>query len=267
MQKVFLSYSHHDFEFVKDLYERLRHDGIECFLDKESIAWGSNWVVELEKGIDACEVMLVVLSNAYCASEWTRIENTSLRIEDPAALSRKIRPLVYEDCSAVLPRFFKPIQSIDVSTSKKFEAAYPKIRSELQEVLKKPRIDPAEQAGPKPAGLKTADYYRRCIERWANARYALDKRFVNLTLLLDQGEDVQGPRWHAAPEKFADLESALEQTTDLALVILGAPGSGKSTLLRNFELEASRNARKHTTDPDSDSARYTFFIQLGEYKP
>jgi TIR domain len=131
MGKVFISYSHHDFEFVKALYERLTGDGIQCFLDKESIAWGSNWVVELEKGIDECDVMLVVLSKAYCESEWTRIENTSIRVEDPAALRRKIRPLLLEDCSAALPRFFKPIQSIDVSTPEKLEREYSKICREL----------------------------------------------------------------------------------------------------------------------------------------
>lgn len=35
-------------------------------------------------------------------------------------------------------------------------------------------------------------YYQDCIARWSDPRYALDKRFVNLTLLLDQGEQAQG---------------------------------------------------------------------------
>ncbi|MCI0666520.1 MAG: TIR domain-containing protein [Methylococcaceae bacterium] len=131
MSKVFLSYSHRDFDFVKALYDRFTKDGIDCFFDRESIAWGSNWVVELERGVEECDVMVVVLSRAYCESEWTRIENTSLRVDDPAALRRKIRPLLLEDCGAVLPWFFKPIQSIDVSTPEKLEREYPKIRREL----------------------------------------------------------------------------------------------------------------------------------------
>ncbi|MCI0654536.1 MAG: NACHT domain-containing protein [Methylococcaceae bacterium] len=86
---------------------------------------------------------------------------------------------------------------------------------------------------------------------------------MNLTLLIDSGEDVQGQRCQARNEKFSDLETALTQTTEQALVILGPPGSGKSTMLCNFGLEASRNALQQ--NPDSDQARYTFFIQLGKY--
>ncbi len=50
--KVFLSYSHRNEDFVIDLYRRLTRDGVSCFFDRESIAWGANWVIELEKGID-----------------------------------------------------------------------------------------------------------------------------------------------------------------------------------------------------------------------
>ena len=51
MSRVFLSYSGKNEDFVKDLYLRLSKDGVECFFAKESIAWGANWVRELERGI------------------------------------------------------------------------------------------------------------------------------------------------------------------------------------------------------------------------
>ena len=53
--KVFLSYSHRNEDFVIDLYRLLTRDGVSCFFDRESIAWGANWIIELEKGIDDCE--------------------------------------------------------------------------------------------------------------------------------------------------------------------------------------------------------------------
>jgi len=40
------------------------------------------------------------------------------------------------------------------------------------------------------------------VARWSGERHALDKRFVQLTLLLDQGPDAQGPRFQSTSETF-----------------------------------------------------------------
>nr|QNO57604.1 hypothetical protein POLJIEDG_00007 [Methanosarcinales archaeon ANME-1 ERB7] len=125
--KVFLSYSHRNEDFVIDLYRRLTRDGVSCFFDRESIAWGANWVIELEKGIDDCEYVILCLSPDFCRSEWTKLERTGAMADDPAGLKRKLRPLLLEPCSDLLPRFLIPIQHIDVSTPKKFEDNYPEI--------------------------------------------------------------------------------------------------------------------------------------------
>ena len=62
MKRVFLSYSSKDGEFVRELYRRLKRDGVACFFDEESIEWGDNFVRSLEKGIDECEFFVAVLS-------------------------------------------------------------------------------------------------------------------------------------------------------------------------------------------------------------
>ena len=131
MNRVFLSYSHKDEDFVKKLYRRLTRDGVTCFFDKESIAWGTNWVIALEKGIDVCEVIILVLSPDFCQSEWARLERTSSIADDPEGVKRKLRPLLLEPCDDTLPRFLKQIQKIDVSSPEKFEEVYPKICHEL----------------------------------------------------------------------------------------------------------------------------------------
>ncbi|GJQ59459.1 MAG: TIR domain-containing protein [Candidatus Scalindua sp. AMX11] len=131
MSKVFLSYSHRDGGFVKELYRRLMKDGVECFFDKESIDWGANWVIELERGVDECEVIVLVLSPDFCRSEWTSIERSSSLVDDPDGLKKRLRPLLLEPCGDALPRFLKPIKYMDVSSSEKFEEEYPKICREL----------------------------------------------------------------------------------------------------------------------------------------
>ncbi len=131
MKKTFISYSHKNEAFVEKLYTQLTRDGVICFFDKESIAWGDNWVTKLENGIDECDNVLLILSPAYCQSEWSKLERTSAIADDPAAVRKKIRPLLLEPCTDLLPRFLKPIQFLDISSDSKFEKEYPKICTEL----------------------------------------------------------------------------------------------------------------------------------------
>lgn len=64
------------------------------------------------------------------------------------------------------------------------------------------------------------------IATWSQPRYALDKRYTRLTLLLDQGPQAQGVRFQAQPTPFQDLRDVLAAADAPALVLLGPPGCG-----------------------------------------
>lgn len=51
------------------------------------------------------------------------------------------------------------------------------------------------------------EYRLARIAEWSQPRYALDKRFVHLVLLLDQGEEASGTRWAEQDREFQDLGS------------------------------------------------------------
>ena len=125
MARVFLSHSSKDKPFVRELHRRLRRDGLTCFFDEESIEWGANFVVSLERGIDDCEFFVAVLSPEFVRSKCVELERTSAVADDPAGLKRKMRPLLLRPCE--VPRFLKPSQLIDVSTAALFEENYPRI--------------------------------------------------------------------------------------------------------------------------------------------
>ena len=103
-------------------------------------------------------------------------------------------------------------------------------------------------------------YRENRIREWSQPRYKLDREFVALTLLLDQGEEMASGRWSAQPKTYRDLGELVRQVGAPAVVVLGPPGCGKSTLLRRLELEA---AQKGLADPGQP---VTFFIQLNQYK-
>jgi len=124
-------------------------------------------------------------------------------------------------------------------------------------------------------------YWLGRVAEWSQPRFHVDDRFVDLTLLVDQGEESTAGRWKAREERFTDLGALLDRTPDRALVLLGAPGSGKSTLLRRFELDTAIAAlqsppparrerdRRGPSPRQGEGAQgpLTFFVSLNQYHP
>lgn len=135
-------------------------------------------------------------------------------------------------------------------------------RARLLDTGAVPELDDAARkailAAP-PATL--TDYRLARVAEWSAPRYALDKRFTRMTLLLDQGPDAQGIRWQAQPRSFDDLRDVLAETGDTALVLLGPPGCGKSTLLRRLELDLAVGALR------GNGAPLSFLLPLSRWRP
>ena len=127
MRKTFISYSRINEDFVKRLYRMLAGEGVECFFEKESIAWGTDRIVDLEKGLEECEVVILVLSPDFCFTEWPRIEFTMEMVGDAERFSQKLQLLLLEPCEEHLTRFLRNRQYIDASTDEKFKEAYPRV--------------------------------------------------------------------------------------------------------------------------------------------
>jgi len=94
---------------------------------------------------------------------------------------------------------------------------------------------PDDQTTPDPLN----HHFQGLIQILSSDRYQLDSRFVQLTLLIDQGPDAQGLRYTPDNQrgKFNSLTTLLNETGEKALILLGQPGSGKTTLLRRLQLD------------------------------
>ncbi len=60
--KVFLCHASADKPAVRNLYQRLVSDGVDAWLDAESLVAGQNWQVEIPKAIRESDVVIVCLS-------------------------------------------------------------------------------------------------------------------------------------------------------------------------------------------------------------
>ena len=103
---------------------------------------------------------------------------------------------------------------------------------------------------------------RARVAEWSAPRYRLDQDFVELTLLVDRGEDAESGRWAPRPERFRDLGQLLDAVDEPAVVVLGSPGCGKSTLLRHYEMATALSALEGQSTRDV----VTFFLQMNHYK-
>jgi hypothetical protein len=106
MPQLFISYSRQDEAFVRRLAQALNEANITVWLDVLHINTGENWSDAIQRGLDACDAMILVISEAsmqsrQVANEWQYyLEEKKavypIRLE-AAKIHYQLRPLQYID--------------------------------------------------------------------------------------------------------------------------------------------------------------------------
>lgn len=63
--KLFLCHAHSDAAAVRDLYRRLVKDGVNAWLDKESLLPGQDWDLEIRRAVRNADIVVVCLSKQF----------------------------------------------------------------------------------------------------------------------------------------------------------------------------------------------------------
>ncbi len=290
---VFISYARPQQPIAEKIEQFLISAGVKVFRDTSEIREGANWDMTIEKALQDSQRMVLLLSSASMPyrkevhREWFFFDQQR----------KPIYPIYVEDCQLHSRMYaYNYIDARDslqtaldrLLTELKRDFDLPEAITDADKVAVIPNADTDERELPdtlqalldaikKPDGdvvltvdqatelkdykpLNLTEYRLGRIAQWSLPRYLLDRRFVNLTLLLDKGETEQ-QRWQKADDfRFNDLRDVLARVDDPALVLLGAPGSGKSTLLRRLQLDHSIDALR------DDTEQMSFFIQLNAYR-
>ncbi|MBN2305097.1 MAG: TIR domain-containing protein [Anaerolineae bacterium] len=122
--QVFMSYSRIDQEFVRRLVADLKARDIPVWLDQTEIGVGMIWSAEIQKALDACRVIVVMLSpngaeSRHAADEWHYFLDES----------KPVVPVLYQDCR--IPYQLRRIQHIDFA-HKSYDAALEELVATLQ---------------------------------------------------------------------------------------------------------------------------------------
>jgi len=290
---VFISYARPQQPIAEKIEQFLISAGVKVFRDTSEIREGANWDMTIETALQESQRMVLLLSSASMPyrkevhREWFFYDQKRkpiypIYVED-CELHSRIYAYNYIDARkslqtaldrllAELKRDFDLPEAITgadkvsvIPDAETEERELPDTMQAMLDAIQQPDSDvilTEEQAtelkAHKPVNL--TEYRLGRIAEWSLPRYRLDKRFVNLTLLLDKGEQEQ-QRWQKADDfRFDDLRDVLAKIDDPALVLLGAPGSGKSSLARRLQLDHSIDQLR------DDGDEITFFIQLNGYR-
>jgi hypothetical protein len=107
MGSLYISYSHKDRDYVQKLAAKLEDEGFEVWID-ERLDYGTDWPIEIQKRLDACDALILVMTPRSLVSKWVQNElNRALRKGKP------IFPLLLEGSEPWLA--VESTQLIDVS--------------------------------------------------------------------------------------------------------------------------------------------------------
>ncbi|NAS13674.1 toll/interleukin-1 receptor domain-containing protein [Poritiphilus flavus] len=119
--QLFISYSRANIDFVTDLVNRLKEQGVSVWFDRD-IPSGSHWDNTIEKEIKAADTLVIVLSKTSVASQ-NVLDEASYAIR----LNKRIIPIQIEECE--IPMRLARYQFIDFTKDR--EAAFERLIADL----------------------------------------------------------------------------------------------------------------------------------------
>ncbi len=272
--KVFLCHASEDKPIVRQLYERLRQDGFDPWLDSEVLLPGQDWDLEIRKAMRQSDVVIVCLSNATLTKEGYVQKEISyaqeIQKEKPEGAIFLI-PLQLEACQVPFSlshiqwgRLFDPDGYQKLVESLNRRAAQLQVAQGARREDSVPLTAPPQGAGFVIASGSEAVAFggdvRDCIIVTGDQNLISLGRKGKLVFewLSDDFRqrqrsapradfyDAQEPNWaniangDDAPRRLLDELLAFARRSELpyrAALILGAAGEGKTTLLRRLAWE------------------------------
>ena len=118
MTSIFLSHSHPDKDFVRQLATALEESGVRVWVDEAEIEVGDSLFEKIEVAIDEMDYLGVVLSPASVQSEWVKREVRQALGEEIHNKRVKVLPILLANC--IVPGFLRERKYADFRISADF---------------------------------------------------------------------------------------------------------------------------------------------------
>lgn len=126
---IFISYARSDTrELALKLRDDLQASGYSVWLDTSEIIGGDDWVHQLETAIDACHVLLALMSPGAQASRWCRAEHMRAMRKGKQVIPLRAVP------DADLPFQLEHLNFLDFSSLDSYESMFRDLLSDIRAV-------------------------------------------------------------------------------------------------------------------------------------
>ena len=134
MTRIFLCHANEDKAQVRDVYQRLKAEGFQPWLDEEDLLPGQLWEQEIPRALRASDFILIFFSQTSVAKRGYVQREMKLALdawmEIPAGQIHTI-PVKLDDCT--IPARFKPFQWVDLFRDNSWERLIRAIRFGLEQ--------------------------------------------------------------------------------------------------------------------------------------
>lgn len=127
---IFLSHSHEDKEFVRELQTELKEHGVDVWVDEAEIKIGDSLMRKLSEGIARTEYFGIVLSPQSVGSNWVNVELAQAMQLEIDGREVKVLPLLYQECE--LPLFLRDKLYADFTTPETYRQSVDKLLRRLE---------------------------------------------------------------------------------------------------------------------------------------
>jgi hypothetical protein len=127
---IFISYSHADEAFARELATRLVENNAHVWIDSWELNVGDSLIDRIQSAIQDASALLVILSKASVESEWCKRELNTALVRELEEKKVIVLPVLKEDCS--IPPFLREKKYADFR--REFDAGFDDLLSAVAKV-------------------------------------------------------------------------------------------------------------------------------------
>ncbi|WP_162344136.1 TIR domain-containing protein [Cyclobacterium salsum] len=228
---IFLSYSRNDISTVLQIQTLFREQGVQVWIDKESIYAGENWPKAIGEGIAKQNIFMLLWSEHAAKSHFVEFEwNTAL------ALKKKIFPVLLD--GSPLPPSLQAIQAIEYdllsasvdNIKEKVEQSAMHQVNPRKEVLDK--LNEIKEKSPKAVVAEAKMIYRQ--EGWTVQGNVYQVHGENITIHNPSGSPSSSKKWYELWQTYIALIAGI---LGILVILLDIPKKWREAFPLETETE------------------------------
>ena len=220
---IFISHSFKDKDWVIEFDKQLSNSGFSVFIFEKSIKAGESISIKINQVLEECKYVILVMTQDWVDSEWSKIEVFSTLFTDPNNNKQKVIPLLLKPCN--IPFILKPLRYLDFQDELKFYENLKLIEFELIDLLEDKFIKNSHL-------VQTERILSQSMLPWTihggpSVGFIIPELFIEPKI-----KPIKNP---IVASRINHWLASYKWDKNIAVV--GLPGIGKSTLLKKIFIE------------------------------